>query len=101
MLNSDYIIFQNNTARIAGSEHLKAELVARMHINGERSFDFVMTHYGLSRAQVHASLAYYYENQEALGIAYEQDWAESHSIKADEFRAEIEARIAKMKDSQE
>lgn len=89
----DYIVIKEGIARIVGAEHLKAELVARMHVNGGRSIDFVMAHYGLSRAQVYAALAYYYENQEILDLAYEQDWAESQGIKSADLRAEIEARL--------
>jgi uncharacterized protein (DUF433 family) len=92
----DYIIFKDGTARIVGSEHLKAELVARMHVNGERSIDFVMAHYGLTRAQVHAALAYYYENQEVLDAEYEHDWATSQATKSDVFRAELQARLDAM-----
>ncbi len=88
----DYVVFKDGEARIAGKEHLKAELVARMHVNGGRDVDYVMEHYGLTRAQVHAALAYYYENQPALDEAYEQAWAESRAIKAAELRAQIAAR---------
>jgi hypothetical protein len=51
-----------------------------------------MEHYGLTRAQVHAALAYYYENQETLDAAYQQSWSESKAVKSADFRAEIEAR---------
>jgi uncharacterized protein (DUF433 family) len=89
----DYILFKDGEARIAGAEHLKAELVARMHVSGGASIDYVMDHYGLTRAQVHAALAYYYENQSELDAAYEQSWAESKGISAADLRAEIERRM--------
>lgn len=88
----DYITFKEGEARIAGTEHLKAELVARMHVSGGASIEYVMDHYGLTRAQVHAALTYYYENQTALDAAYDQSWAESKGVKAADLRAEIERR---------
>ena len=89
----DYIVFKDGEARIVGKEHLKAELVARMHVSGKASIDYVMEHYGLTRAQVHAALTYYYENQQALDAAYDQSWAESKGIKSEDFQATIKARM--------
>ena len=93
----DYIVFKDGEARIVGKEHLKAELVARMHVNGKAPIEYVMEHYGLTRAEVHAALTYYYENQEALDEAYEKSWAESKAIKSSDLRARIEARMSKDK----
>ena len=90
----DYIVFKDGEARIAGKAHLKAELVARMHVSGDAPIEYVMEHYGLTRAQVHAALAYYYENQQALDEAYEASWAESQGIKSADLRARIEARMS-------
>lgn len=88
----DYIVERDGEAWLAEHEHLKAELVARMHVNGERSITYVMEHYGLSRAQVHAALAYYYENQEILDAEYKRSWDESEAVKSSDFMSEIEAR---------
>jgi uncharacterized protein (DUF433 family) len=90
----NHIIYQDGEARIVGKEHLKAELVARMHVNGERDVDYVMEHYGLTRSQVYAALAYYYDNQQALDEADERAWAESKAIKSADLQAEIEKRRA-------
>ncbi len=81
-----YIIFKDDEARIVGKEHLRAELFARMHASGNASIEEVMEHYGLSRAQVHAALAYYFENQAMLDELYEKSWAESKGIKSTEFK---------------
>ncbi len=88
----DYITFKDGEARITGKEHLKAELVARMHVNGERSIAYVMDHYGLTRSEVYAALAYYYENQGTLDEAYERAWRESKAVKSADFEAEIRTR---------
>ena len=88
-----YVIFKDGEARIAGKVHLKAELVARMHVSGDAPIEYVMELYGLTRAQVHAALAYYYENQQTLDEAYEKSWAESKATKSADLRARIEARM--------
>lgn len=87
-----YIVERENEARLADQPHLKAELVARMHVDGSRSIDYVMDHYGLTRAQVHAALAYYYENQATLDAVYEQSWNESRGTRSDDLMAAIRAR---------
>ena len=89
----DYVVLKEGEARIAGKEHLKAELVARMVVNGKRDISYVMEHYGLTRAQVHAALTYYYENQLALDEAYDQSWASEGARKSSDFEAEIRARM--------
>lgn len=92
MVIKTYIVEREGEARLADHPHLKAELVARMHVNGGRPMADVMEHYGLTRAEVHAALAYYYENREALDDDYERSWSESRAIKAEDLRKEIEAR---------
>ena len=60
-----HIVFVDNYARIAGTMY-KAVIVARMHAVAGQSIETVMEHYKLSRGQVHAALAYYYDNREEL-----------------------------------
>ncbi|MEQ8672097.1 MAG: DUF433 domain-containing protein [Aggregatilineales bacterium] len=88
----DYVMFKDDEARIVDKEHLKAEVVARMYVNGKASIEEVMAQYGLSRAQVHAALAYYFENQAVLDALYEKSWAESKGIKSAEFKKQILSR---------
>lgn len=88
----DYIIIKDGTARILGKEHLKAEVVARMHIGGNASIDEVMEHYNLSRAQIHAILAYYYENQTELDAAYEAAFNDPRIVKSSDLREKISKR---------
>lgn len=94
----DYIVFKDSTARVTGKEHLKAEIVARMVVNGEREIEYVMQHYGLSRAQVYAVLAYYYENQDELDKADAEFWQNDDLITRDDLLREIDARQTKPKD---
>ena len=60
-----HIVFVDNHARIAGTM-LKAAIVARMHVVAGQSIEAVMEQYNLNRGQVHAALAYYYDNREEL-----------------------------------
>lgn len=86
-----HIIFKDGHARIDGKEHLKAELVARMVVDGDYPVNEVMTHYGLSAAEVHAALTYYYDHRAELDAAHEQTWAtiKDEAVTLDAFKAEL------------
>ncbi|MCU0481371.1 MAG: hypothetical protein MUE54_09175 [Anaerolineae bacterium] len=71
----NHIIIRDSIAYIDGHDHLKAEMVARMVVDGEHPIESVMEHYGLTYAEVHSALAYYYDNQAALDEAYQQKLA--------------------------
>ncbi len=92
MKAEQYITFNNKVAQIANREHLKAETVARMYVGGGASIEDVMQHYDLTRAQVHAVLAYYYENQETLDAAYNEAINDPRIISSDDLRKKIESR---------
>jgi hypothetical protein len=74
----NHIIMKNGKAYLASKEHLKAEMVARLYVDGKQSIEAVMEHYGLSASEVHAALTYYYDNREELDKA--------HQAKLDEIR---------------
>lgn len=78
-----HIHIENDIAYVKGHGYLKAEMVARMHTDEGCSIEEVMEHYQLSAAEVHACLAYYYDNQAILD-------AEEQSV-----RAEIDANAVK------
>ena len=90
----NHIVMIDGQARIAGKQHLKAEMVARMYVDGDVSIDEVMAHYGLSAAEIHAALAYYYDNQAELDAAYAHTLTEIHqnAMTLDKFKAKIAAR---------
>lgn len=92
MQSESLITFKDGTARVVGKEHLKAEVVARMHTGGNASIEEVMEHYDLTRAQVHAVLAYYYENQVKLDVAYEETWNDPRLIKSADLCEKIRNR---------
>jgi uncharacterized protein (DUF433 family) len=62
--------------RIKGKAHLKAEMVARMVVDGDASIQQTMEHYGLTEAEVHAALTYYYDNREELDRTHDAILAE-------------------------
>ncbi|MCC7451679.1 MAG: hypothetical protein IT324_30000 [Anaerolineae bacterium] len=89
-----HIVMKDGEARIAGKEHLKAAMVARLHVDGEVSIEDVMAHYGLTAAEVHAALAYYYDNQAALDAAAAQVLAEirENAMTLDKFKAKLASK---------
>ena len=74
--------------------HLKAEMVARLYIDGDYTIENVMAHYGLTAAEVHAALAYYYDNRTALDAAYERTVTEiqENAMTLDKLKAKIADR---------
>ena len=73
----NHIEMIDGQAVIRGHGHLKAKMVARMHLWEGVSIEEVMEHYGLTASEVYAALAYYYDNQDALEVEYERTVAES------------------------
>jgi hypothetical protein len=73
---------------------LKAKMIGRMYLWEDRSIEDIMAHYGLSAGEVHAAIAFYYDNQDALDAEYQQnlDLLREVGTSSEEFRAKIEAR---------
>lgn len=90
----NHIVMKDGQARIEGKEHLKAEMVARMYVDGGAAIEQVMEHYGLEAADVHAAIAYFYDNQEELDAAHERTLAEIHenAMTLNKLQAKIKAR---------
>jgi len=90
----NHIVMIDNEARISRLPHLKAEMVARMYVDGDYSIDSVMEHYKLTAGEVHSAVAYYYDNQQSLDEAYREALAEvhKHAMTLDKLRDELRAR---------
>ncbi len=88
------IIVKDGKATIVGHGHLKAEMVARLVVDGNQSVAETMEQYHLSPAEVHAALAYYYDNQAELDAAHALKLAEieANSLKSSEHLAQLQAR---------
>jgi uncharacterized protein (DUF433 family) len=91
----NHIEIRDEQAYIRGTNK-KAELVARMYVGTEYSIEEVMEQYNLRAAEVHAAIAYYYDNQEMLDARHQQavQWAEENALTLDKFKAKIASRNA-------
>jgi uncharacterized protein (DUF433 family) len=87
----NHIVMKDGEARMAGKDHLKAEMVARLHVDGGYPIDEVMAQYGLTEAEVHAAIAYYYDNRAELDAAYEGVLTEIHenAMTLEKFKAKL------------
>ena len=89
----EHVEIHNGEGLIRGRK-LKAKMVARMHLWEGKSIEEVAAHYDLSAAEVHAALAFYYDNQTELDAEYEENMQLLKQVgtSSEEFRARIEAR---------
>jgi uncharacterized protein (DUF433 family) len=73
---------------------LKAKLVASMYVKGGATIEEIMDQYDITRAEVHAALAYYYDHQDAIEESFREAeaYAREHGISAGERLAQIHAR---------
>lgn len=90
----NHIEMRDGKAYVVGRGHLKAEMVARMVIDGDYSVEETMAHYDLSAGEVHAALAYYYDNRIELDARRAGKGAEIavNARDAREHLAEIRSR---------
>jgi uncharacterized protein (DUF433 family) len=89
-----HVVMKDGQARIKDKEHVKAEMVARMYIGTDYSIEDVMEQYNLTAAEVHAAIAYYYDNQAALDTAHEAIISEiqENAMTLEKFKAKLAAR---------
>ncbi len=89
-----HIVVKDGQARIKGKEHLKAEMVARMYVDGDYTIEVVMAQYNLTAAEVHSAIAYYYDNQAQLDAEQQRALAEirENAMTLEKFIATIAAR---------
>lgn len=92
---NSYIVIKDGEGRIAGKEHLKAEMVARMVVDGDSPIEVVMSQYDLTASEVHAALAYYYDNQPELDAAHERQLSEiqANAMTLEKFKAKLRSRL--------
>ncbi|MDZ4671488.1 MAG: hypothetical protein SH821_11520 [Phototrophicales bacterium] len=79
MQGINHIIVRDTVAYIMGHDYLKAEMVARIVVDGDHPIASVMEHYELTYAEVHSALAYYYDNQAVLDEAHHKKLADIHA----------------------
>ncbi len=86
-----HIVLIDGVARIERKPHLKAEMVARMIVDGDYSVEDVMRHYDLLPGEVHAALAYYYDNRAELDPEYAAtiEEIERNGLTLETFKAKL------------
>lgn len=81
-----HIMMKDETAYLSDYPHLKAHLVAQMHVHGNIAIEAVAEHYRISLADVYATIAYYYDNQEKIETAHSKKLERARQIGKDNFR---------------
>jgi uncharacterized protein (DUF433 family) len=88
-----HIEIVDGEALIAG-RNLKAKLVAALYVKTGTSIDEVMAYYDLSRAQVHAALAYYDDHEDTIeqSFANAETYVREVGISADALIERLRTR---------
>lgn len=88
-----HIEVRDGNAYVAG-RNIKAKLVARMHLWERRSIEDVMAQYDLTPSEVHAAVAFYYDNRAELDAEYEDHMRLLRRVgtPVDAFKSEIDSR---------
>lgn len=91
---NNHIVMRNGHACIARRGHMKAKMVARMYLWEKATIEEVMEQYELTAAEVHAAIAFYYDNQEELDAEYAEsmELLKEVGTSLEEFKAKIAAR---------
>ncbi|MBI5666423.1 MAG: DUF433 domain-containing protein [Chloroflexi bacterium] len=76
---------------VVGAKRVKVKMVVNMVVRGRATLDDVVEQYNLSPAEVHAALAYYYDNQAEFDRQHSEDMAllEQVGKPADEHLAQL------------
>jgi uncharacterized protein (DUF433 family) len=92
----NHIEIKDGRAVIAG-RNLKADMVGAAVVKWGATIEEAMEQYELSRAEVHAALAYYYDNEEAIEQAFREadEYVRRVGVSAEEKIAEMRARLPK------
>lgn len=92
-----HIIIENDVAYIAQRGHLKAEMVARMVVDGDYTVEETARHYDLSIGEVYAALAYYHDNKALLDERHQakQQAMQATALPADDYLQTLKARRQK------
>ena len=88
-----HIEIRDGQAVIKG-RRLKAKLIGSLHVKANASIEEVMEQYDLTRSEVYAALAYYYDNQDAIERAFQEaeDYAKEVGIASDALKDKLRSR---------
>jgi uncharacterized protein (DUF433 family) len=99
VVRNTHIEIVNGEPRIVGTR-FGVDHVAAMYILGESSVDWIVENYPLTRAQVHAALAYYYDHQAEIERLWREAEELAHQVAAPsgEVIARMRARVQRKQD---
>lgn len=83
------VVIHDDVPRTANG-NVKVRMVAQMYTNGQ-AVEAVANHYGITLADVHAALAYYYGNRAYFEAIEQRNAAlrEQYGVSADEHRQQM------------
>ena len=90
-------IDQQGVARITGTNVKVIEVVLDKRSHGWSPEEIHFQHPGLSLAQIHAALSYYYENQERLDTEIEQRRKEAEQLAAERVDSPLQRKLHGLK----
>ena len=92
------LIDENGTPRTV-NQRVKVAMIVQKHLIGDASVDGIAAHYGIDLADVHAALAYYYDNKSAMDIDFARAEADVKrvGISGAELRSKVEQRLKQNK----
>jgi uncharacterized protein (DUF433 family) len=90
-------IDQQGVARITGTNVKVIEVVLDKLAHGWSPEEIHFQHPGLSLAQIHAALSYYYENQERLDTEIERRRKEVEQLAAERVDSPLQQKLLALK----
>jgi uncharacterized protein (DUF433 family) len=79
---------------VSNGRRLKAKVIAAMVVREGATIEETMAYHKLTRAEVHAALAYYYDNQEAIDQSHDEaeEYLQKVGISADDLIEKMRSR---------
>ena len=76
------------------NRRVKVKMIVQRHLVAGETLPTLAEHYGIDLADVHAALAYYYDNQAAIDAELARDEALLHEVgvSGEELKASIQGR---------
>lgn len=77
------------------NRRVKVKMIAAKHLDGGESTEDIAAHYGITLADVHAALAYYFDHQQTFEEIKQrnQTLGEQYGVQADSHLAKLRARL--------
>lgn len=79
---------------VIGEGKLKAKIIGQMAANEAMTVDEIMAEYGLTHAEVHAAITYYYDNRDAIeqGLHEAEQYVRDVGYSSHDLKAKILSR---------